>query len=374
MKKAILLLAVVSILTCAVVFAVKPLILTAAQKQLHAVFMDAAVSIKDCRFDPLRRLSFLDVVIKMDKVYGVTIGEISINYDPSSIVKKSIQEVILKDVDINIDYPQKSILALGQYVKPGSGGMFSVKQLSLSNLNLNILSKDLTLDAKASAELKVAEKSLKSVSLDIDSLESGKFLLKGGDLKINERLVLNTFHVQDIKYDKARITGLKGTVRLKGRGLVVEAFSMQAYGGQITGDVTLAVNEVPEYSAHLKFVDLGIEGFLRDFKLDERFQMTGGVNGTLVIDGKGTDLDILSGDFSMAKAGGMLTIKDTRMMENLAQSSNQPLDILVESFRQYHYNSGTVALSLDENNIILDLALDGEAGKRNLNITLHDFK
>jgi hypothetical protein len=46
----------------------------------------------------------------------------------------------------------------------------------------------------------------------------------------------------------------------------------------------------------------------------------------------------------------------------------------VESFKDYHYNTALMKLSFDKGNIILDVALEGEAGKRNLSIVLHDFK
>jgi len=49
------------------------------------------------------------------------------------------------------------------------------------------------------------------------------------------------------------------------------------------------------------------------------------------------------------------------------------VELLVDNFKNYHYSSGTINLSLDNENINLDLALDGKSGKRDLNITLHDF-
>jgi hypothetical protein len=69
----------------------------------------------------------------------------------------------------------------------------------------------------------------------------------------------------------------------------------------------------------------------------------------------------------------MLTIKDSGYLENMARSSGQSLDILVESLKNYHYNSGVAKLSLERNNFIFDIFLEGETGKRNLKVTLHDF-
>jgi hypothetical protein len=70
----------------------------------------------------------------------------------------------------------------------------------------------------------------------------------------------------------------------------------------------------------------------------------------------------------------MLTITDDKFLNNVAKSSGQSLDILVESFKNYHYNTGVMKLSLERGDIVFDIALEGEAGKRNLSIVLHDFK
>jgi len=116
-----------------------------------------------------------------------------------------------------------------------------------------------------------------------------------------------------------------------------------------------------------------IEQFIRDFKLQEKFFMDGELNGSILLKGKGTDVQVVDGNFTASPKGGMLIIKDARFLENIARRADQPLDLLVESFRNYHYNTGIISLSLKEDDLILGMALDGETGKRDLNITLHDF-
>ena len=52
---------------------------------------------------------------------------------------------------------------------------------------------------------------------------------------------------------------------------------------------------------------------------------------------------------------------------------HQPVDLLVESFKDYRYNVAIMNLSLENNNVMLRISLDGATGKRNLNVVLHDF-
>ena len=60
-------------------------------------------------------------------------------------------------------------------------------------------------------------------------------------------------------------------------------------------------------------------------------------------------------------------------MENIARSGNQPVELLVDNLKNYHYNTGTINLSLVEDGLNMEMALDGAEGKRNLNIILHNF-
>jgi hypothetical protein len=79
-------------------------------------------------------------------------------------------------------------------------------------------------------------------------------------------------------------------------------------------------------------------------------------------------------NFSIGLGSGTLTIKDNKFLENMAKNSGEPLDILVESFKNYRYNTGLMRVALDGRNLGFEISLDGETGKRNLNIVIHDFK
>ena len=90
--------------------------------------------------------------------------------------------------------------------------------------------------------------------------------------------------------------------------------------------------------------------------------------------GKGAALAVVDGDLLTYQPGGKLTITDKRFLENLARTSQQPLDIIVESFKNYDYNIGIVKLGMEQGNLVVDVRLEGEAGQRNLSIVVHDFK
>jgi hypothetical protein len=58
----------------------------------------------------------------------------------------------------------------------------------------------------------------------------------------------------------------------------------------------------------------------------------------------------------------------------MAEATSQPLSLLVENFKNYRYNIGQVGLGAEGSNVILNISLEGEAGKRQLSVVFHDFK
>jgi hypothetical protein len=94
----------------------------------------------------------------------------------------------------------------------------------------------------------------------------------------------------------------------------------------------------------------------------------------LTFKGAGHDIEILSGELSSFGSGGILVIKDTNFLQNMARKTNRSLNLLVENFKDYHYNIGTIKLLLDNGDLVLDSVLEGETGKRDINIVLHDFR
>jgi hypothetical protein len=112
---------------------------------------------------------------------------------------------------------------------------------------------------------------------------------------------------------------------------------------------------------------------MKDFAFDEKAEVTGQVSGFLKLQGENQFVRVLDGNLASGKEGGSLTIKDTRFLQNLARSSGQALDLVVESFKNYRYNTAKTTIVLENNNIVFLINLNGSAGKRSLNLTFHDF-
>ncbi|HQP10852.1 MAG TPA: YdbH domain-containing protein, partial [Candidatus Omnitrophota bacterium] len=352
MKRFIFFIIVFALLIAGASVSVRPAIIRIAKKQIGEVFIEGKVSIENSRFSPLRGISLLGVRIRREGIYDLSIGEIRADYDLASLWRKRILKILLKNAKIQADLAGKNISEFRRYVRLGpDGSVWSIENIALSEVEIDIRSKDIELEGRGSAEMTLASLHVRSADLALRSLRVGKLILEDGSLALDPHTGLKAFRLRAVRYDKVRMENLSGLIRQEEKDIRLDGFSAQAFNGQIKGDAVLTFGELPEYLARLTFVDLNLEGFIDTFELSEKFQMSGLIGGRAILKGKGADVEVLSGDFETTKTGGTLVIKDPRLLENIAKGSGQSLDILVESFRNYHYNTGTVALSLDQNDL-----------------------
>ena len=344
------------------------------KKQLSTIFKDSEVSIGSSYSNPIKQLSLFDVSIKKKQAYDFLIKEAKVEYSLFSIFKGEILKFSLKDANIYFNLPQKSIAEFSQYFNLGSKSVFLIKSLEFSNFNLDLKAKDFNISAVLSLQMNLMEGIAEYLDIKIDSLGIQGFNLNGVTLKTGQGLSDGHFGISQMKYDKLNISEIKSQAKLSGKELFLEGLSAKALDGNIGGNLKFKIDQDFSYAAILSITNLDIARFINDFDLKEKFEMTGRLNGDLTFKGKGPDIKILNGKLFSLEPGGMLIIKDTKFLENVARNSNQSLDLLVGNFNNYHYNIGTIKLFLENNNLVLDIALNGETGKRDINIVLHDFK
>lgn len=374
MKKVFCILLAVAFFIFLVSILINPVIIFFAKKQLKTIFKGSDVSIGSCRLNPARQLSFFDLSIKKKPAYDFLVKQARAEYSFSSIFKGEILKFSLQEAKIAINLPQKNITEFTQYLNLSPKSAFLVKSLELSDFNLDLKAKDFDVSGVLSCRVNLSGQIMDYLDVKIESLGIQGLNLNNLSLKGTQGSSEGRLGIDQVKYNKLTISGIKSQVRLSGKELSLSGASAQALDGDIEGNLKLSIDRNTSYGAVLKFTNLDIARFIHDFELKEKFEMTGRLSGNLTLQGKGADIEILNGELSTLEPGGMLIVKDTKFLENMASKTNQSLDLLVENFKNYHYNIGTMKLSLDNNNLMLDTALDGETGKRNINIVLHDFR
>ncbi len=374
MKKAFLILLFIVFTIFLAAILINPAVTFLFKKQLSSIFKGSEVSIGSCRLNPAKQLSLFEISIKNKQAYTFLIKEAKAEYSIFSIFKGEILKFSLKDAKIYINLPQKSIKVFPQYLNLGSKSSFLIKSLELSGFDLDLKTKDFNANVVLSSQVNLVGKTIDYFEVKMDTLGVQGFNVNGVTLKAGQGLSGGHFAISKMKYNKLNISEIKSQAKLFGKELFLEGLSAKAFDGDIGGNLKINIDNDIGCVAALKFINFDIARFINDFDLKEKFEMTGRLSGDLVFESKGAEIKILNGKFSSLESGGMLIIKDTKFLENMARNTNQSLDLLVENFKNYHYNTGTIKLFLENNNLALDTALDGETGKRDINIILHDFK
>ncbi len=353
---------------------IKPLIIGLAKKQLGKVFLQSEVSVGSCVFEPTRLLGLLDIEIKRSGVYDIKVKGATFEYNLFSILKAASRKLSLQAVRVQVSTPQQGIANFAGYFNLDSSHGAPVGDVEISGLTLDLNTADLTAQVTLSAKLDLISQSLRYLDLKIDTLGGFGLQLENAALQFGPESGAGNLSIAQIKYDKLSITDINSGVMLRDKTLLLSGISALTLGGDIQGDLEVVMEKDARYAANLKCATLDIARLAQDFDWRDKFEMTGKLSGELKIRGKGAKIEMLSGNFSTLTPGGTLVIMDTKFLENMARNTQQPLDLLVENFKNYRYNTGLLSLGIEDNNIILKVALEGEAGKRNLNVILHDFK
>lgn len=355
-------------------FFAKPLILSVLKKQLNQTFVSSQVSLGNLTLKPWGLIAIDNISITRENAYTFSLKELKINYNLFSLLKKAISGIYLKDLSIEINIPDNNISEFNNYLKVKlEKAPWIIKTAKVNNSSFSIKSRDLSINARLTLEADIVKRIVNYLNFHVVSLEAQ-------GLKLNDALCTvnipnsGDLHIAEIIYDKINAKDIKARAGLNGLNFFLKSFSAKILGGVIEGELVLSLDKKFAYFLDLTAREIDLQDITQDLKLEEKFKMSGRLRGNLKLKGEGFDIKFLSGAFALPEPGGILTIKDKKFLENLAKNSGQSLEILIESFQNYRYNIGRMGLKFENGNLLLNVALEGETGKRNLSVTVHDFK
>lgn len=335
-----------------------------AGKELKKIFPESNVSISGCSFYPLGRISFSGIEIKNSPLFDIQIAEAGAGYNFA----------YLKDAQISVSSSENIFPQLLRYFRraPARSIPLKIRGLELENVKLKVESADLSIRGAVSLQADLLNRCLNYCQLKSDLSIMG---LEFKNLFLNVKAgVEGDFSIEGLSYKKGKIKDVKSSVWLKKEGLFFDSLSLGIFGASVKGDLSIRTDKTGEYRTHLKFTDLDLGVFTSDFELEKKLLLEGKVSGDITLEGSGSRLRILSGKFYTLEPGGMLAVTDAGLLKNLAQRSAKELNILVEGFKKYHYNTGVMTISLDNGDLALGVNLAGEEGRRDLTVVVHDFK
>ncbi len=357
----IILLVVCFIFALAAVF-IRPIIVILAKKQLENIFINSQVSIGRCVFH---------IAIKNQGVYDIKVKEAAIQFKLFSIFKTGSLRISLKNPAVYVNAPKKPMRDFSGYLKISRGAPI-FKSVEVSDLVLDLNMLDMTVRASLGLKLNLPAQSLDYLNLKINTFSMFGLQLENVLLQFGPDSDQGQFSLLSLKYDKFSAADIKGDIKLQDMVLSVYGVSAKVLNGVM--QLNLKVDKSLYYFLNMKCTDFDIEKFIQDFNLREKFDMTGKLSGGLKLKGKAGQIETLEGNFSTLLPGGKLVITDTKFLENMARTTRQPESLLVESFKNYWYNIGVMNLGIEKGNIFLKINLQGDTGKRDFSLILHDFK
>ncbi len=370
MKKFLFFIVICLGLIAAVSFFLKPAILFVARRQIQNAISGSTVFVQDCQWNIFSRLELIGIEVKHPDSYHVTIGRAGLYYRLPSLWKGRILKLRLNDVSASGDFShQSAFLGNASVGQKGRSGM-RLERVEVLHSDWDLEFMGLRFVGKISADVDLLRRRLLSLNANVDSLEGQTIFIKQGLIRIAEGQPGEVL-IQRLEYGKFKINDISSPARLSGDTLFLEPFFAKTFEGTVKGKMMFVMEKALAYRAALIFQGLDLAGMANDFDLEEKVHITGMMNGEITVAGSGSKMKIINGSFSAVDPGGMLVIKDNEFLKNIARRSNQSLDIVIESFKNYHYNVGQLRLSLEEDRVIFDMAFDGAAGKRDIYITLH---
>lgn len=385
-KKIFKILAVLSLILAVVIpFFIKPLVLSFTEIYLKKIFKGAMVSIAGCRIKPLAAIEFIDIDIQKAPYYSLKVREARISYTVKSLFRKSIKGVLLKDSYVYLDMSEErgflgfdftDLSASRPRDQEKSADSSHDKQIfldyiELSNAAISLVKDTLTARINVSCGYEPRLKQLDFAEVSVPFFKQNDFNLENAFLKIGEDHK-GEFVLERVKYNKIVLADIKSTVILDGSRIIFDSIGFNFCGGRMESTLDVKLDKDFQYNFRLKAFDLDLSRLNKDLELTEKFEMTGSVKGALNLRGGLLNIGYLDGNFFTSEHGGILVIKDTGFLENISKRTKQPLHLLVESFENYKYNIGLINIGKANSNIVLDVKLNGNAGKRELTIVLHD--
>lgn len=176
----------------------------------------------------------------------------------------------------------------------------------------------------------------------------------------------------ECRYARLVIKDISANIRMDKGSFAAEDISGTVFGGKLTGTIGARFDEDDIFYADLRFNGIRLLALAEELEFADKIELSGSMNGNMAIEARGTKVASIDGRFDTSREDNVFNIKDTSYLEKITGQTQQPADILVESLKDYRYNTGTLKLGLEGPDILLDINMDGDQGKRDLTVVLHD--
>ncbi len=320
-----------------VYFCLEPVVLGIARARLRAVLPGSIVKIGSADVRLFSSISLQDISVTRAGSFELTAKDIVISYRPLEIIRGVVSGV------------------------------------AVSSVSARVRTRQLTLKGVFSAGFDLKQETLRYLDAALETCQSQGLRVDDLCLNVREGTAGGKLFVGSLIYNKGKLSGLQADLRLEAAALFVDNIRAGILGGAMSGSAQVNLKFPLAYRAGVEFSRLDLSRFAHDFGFEEKLLLIGAADGALTARGTGGVLEDVSGGFGSIAPGGTVIVKDRDFLERVAQAADQPLDIIMETFKNYRYNTGGAKISRSGDNLVLDVQLEGPAGRQTPSFIWYDF-
>lgn len=320
---------IVFILLAAAVLSAPVLIVRAARASIQDALPGCRVAIAACRLWPPAACTFSGIEIQRPGMYRISVPSIT--------------------------------------VRPGISGTVRIPDFQIEAHTAGGSSQ-----ARAALFLARWGKQITGITLTVPRLHAGGINIVNGVLEASSGSA-GRFNIEKLSAGKLIISGITADASLENNSIGLTDLSALLFGGSVTGSAYVSVPAGMAYQASIRVSRMDMAAVISDLDLTERLEVSGALEGAAGIEGSAAGYTNLWADLAARAPGGVLNIRDQRVIDMIAQSSGQARDLISRSFTDYRYDRAQAQVHTEGNKLVLDVEFEGEGGKRTLRAVLHDF-
>lgn len=204
---------------------------------------------------------------------------------------------------------------------------------------------------------------------------SGKLLFNWPPTNAHANNVNTTLHIDSISWNNIAATDVSPSITFDPNG-IYGRLTGGCEGGQLAGNFEFYYTKGFTWNADFFAQKVNCKPIAE--KLVGRYcELTGELDGNIAVQGKATEILKCTGLMALPNPG-MLKIKSmgellNRLPPDTIAMKRQALQLVIDSFDTYPYDSGKLTLNYSPGGGLSELHLDGPRGSRTFQVALHPY-
>jgi hypothetical protein len=230
---------------------------------------------------------------------------------------------------------------------------------------------------------------VREAHMTLTGLQAGSFSLDRFNFDLvphaNAAYADARFSIDTLSFQEKKITKGEGVLAVYPDHVLLQEVKFQGLDGNIVSSGRADFQDgAIRLDMKVRFENIEIGELMRVLGMEKRVDAAGLFTGDILLVSKGGWLESLGGELKSVR-GGKFIILDTSLMDKSIASgpaqkgrtdpfqlgSGPAANIVIENLKNYYYDIGYINLQNEQQNIKINIRLEGRAGSRQLDVVWH---